>query len=318
MLSIIITTYNRPGMLQQAIESVLAQTAVQIEIIVVDDNSTEDNSFCIPMVSKYIKNKKNMGLGSNHKIGFGESSGEYICFLDDDDYYTDKSFFSNAIACFENDSEITMVCASSNSIYEPSLKIEPVLLNYPEIITSFEYLQGFGMKYKKPQSTFTTIFRKKNLIQAGFMEMSKPTDTNLYLRALIVDGKVCFVNKCVGNYRIHEIQMTKGQKADFIIEALQEKSVIFNIVKDKLDNYKTWWYNQFRITFDHYCASNPPKHDLNKVLIWSFAHLYGNPALFRFLLKIWLKNNLYVPNKKKHHESVLFTFIKDTACSCLF
>ena len=64
-------------MLIQAIESVLAQKAVQTEIIVVDDNSTEDNSFCIPLVSKYIKNKKNMGLGSNHKIGFDESSGEY-------------------------------------------------------------------------------------------------------------------------------------------------------------------------------------------------------------------------------------------------
>ena len=43
-------------MLIQAIESVLAQKAVQIEIIVVDDNSIEDNSFCIPLVSKYIKN----------------------------------------------------------------------------------------------------------------------------------------------------------------------------------------------------------------------------------------------------------------------
>ena len=286
-------------MLIQAIESVLAQKAVQTEIIVVDDNSTEDNSFCIPLVSKYIKNKKNMGLGSNHKIGFDESSGEYICFLDDDDYYTDKSFFSNAVSCFESDPEITMVCASSNSIYEPSLNIEPVLLNNPEMITSFEYLQGFGVKYKKPQSTFTTIFRKKNLIQAGFMKMSKPTDTCLYLRALIGDGKVCFVNKCIGNYRIHEIQMTKGQKMDFIIEALQEKSVIFNIVKDKLYNSKTWWYNQFRITFDYYCASNPPKHDLNKVLIWSFAHLYGNPVLCRFLLKKLLKNNIILPILKK-------------------
>ena len=57
---LIITTYNRPNMLIQAIESVLAQKAVQTEIIVVDDNSTEDNSFCIPLVSKYIKNKKNM------------------------------------------------------------------------------------------------------------------------------------------------------------------------------------------------------------------------------------------------------------------
>ena len=52
MLSIIITTYNRPNMLKHAICSVLAQKLSQIEIIVVDDNSYEDNSFCIPIVDK--------------------------------------------------------------------------------------------------------------------------------------------------------------------------------------------------------------------------------------------------------------------------
>ena len=299
MLSIIITTYNRPNMLKHAICSVLAQKLSQIEIIVVDDNSYEDNSFCIPIVDKYIKNSKKKGLGENHKIGFRESSGEYVCFLDDDDYYTDNEYFLDAIRYFKRDLEITMVCASSCIVYEPSFRLKPVLLNNPEIMTNFEYLQGFGIKYRKPLSTFTTIFRRSSLIKSGFNKMLKPTDTCLYLRALTVEGKVCFINKVVGNYRIHEFQMTKSQDCDFIIDALQEKSVIFNMVKYKLNDYKIWWYNQFRITFDYYCASNPPKHDLNKVLIWSFAHLYGNPALFRFLLKIWLRNNLLVPNFKK-------------------
>lgn len=286
-------------MLKQAIESVLAQKASQLEIIVVDDNSSEDNSFCIPLVSKYIKNKQNMGLGTNHKIGFEESSGEYVCFLDDDDYYTDNSFFSNAISYFESNSKITMVCASSNSIYEPSLKIEPVILNNPEIITSFEYLQGFGMKYKKTQSTFTTIFRKSSLIQAGFMKMAKPTDTCLYLRALTVDGNVCFINKCIGNYRIHEIQMTKGQKSDFIIEVLREKKEILNIVKNRLLSPNEWMYNQFRITFDYYCASYPLQQDLNKVLKWSLTHFIGNLMLLRYLLKKWFENNVFVRHLRK-------------------
>ena len=299
LLSVIISTYNRPKMLKQAIESVLAQNVSQIEIIVVDDNSSEDNSFCIPLVSKYIKNKKNMGLGSNHKIGFAESSGEYVCFLDDDDYYTDNCFFSNVISCFENDSEITMICASSNSIYEPSLRIEPVILNNPKIITCFEYLQGFGLRYKKPQSTFTTIFRRSSLIQAGFMKMLKPTDTSLYLRALTVDGNVCFINKCIGNYRIHEIQMTKGQKSDFIIEVLHEKKEIFNIVKHRLLTPNEWMYNQFRITFDYYCASYPLQRDLNKVIKWSLAHFSGNLMLLRYLLKIWFENNIFVRHLRK-------------------
>lgn len=294
MISVIITTYNRCNMLKQAIESVLAQNLSQIEVIVVDDNSTDDNSFCIPLVSKYIKNRKNMGLGSNHKIGFEESRGEYICFLDDDDYYIDNNFFSDAIRCLEEDIEVSMVCASSNSIYEPSLKLEPVELNNPETLTNYEYLEGFGVKYKKPQSTFTTIFRKTSLINAGFMKMSKPTDTCLYLRALTVAGKICFFNKIVGNYRIHEIQMTKAQNCDFIIEVLKEKRIIFDIVKEKLTSPRDWWYNQFRITFDYYCSSNPGKKDLNKVIKWSFANSGGSVCILKLLTKMWLQNNYAV------------------------
>jgi glycosyltransferase involved in cell wall biosynthesis len=299
MVSVIITTYNRPDMLQQAIDSVIAQKSCQKEIIVIDDNSTMDNSFCIPFVSKYIKNTVNKGLGENHKIGFYESTGEYVCFMDDDDYYTDMEFFFNAITRFEEDSQITMVCASSNSVYEPSLRMEPVLLNNPEMLSNLEFLRGFGVKYRKPQSTFTTIFRKKSLIKAGFEKMAKPTDTCLYLRALIADGKVCFVNKCIGNYRIHEIQMTKEQNPDFIIDVLREKKEILNIVKNRLLSPNEWMYNQFRITFDYYCASYPFQQDLNKVLNWSLTHYTRNLMLLRYLLKIWFENNIFVRHLRK-------------------
>lgn len=294
MVSVIITTYNRPDMLQQAVESVIAQKSCHIEIIVVDDNSTKDNSFCIPFVSKYIKNNENKGLGVNHKIGFSESSGEYVCFMDDDDYYTDNDFYCCAIKYLEREPEIAMVCASSNNIYEPSLRIEPAILNNPEIMTTYEYLQGFGRRYRKPQSTFTTIFRRTSLIKAGFEKMLKPTDTCLYLRALTVYGKVFSINSAVGNYRIHEFQMTKAQNCDFIIEVLKEKKIIFDIVKDKLACANNWWYSQFRITFDYYCTSKPAKKELNKVIKWSFANSGGCVSLLRLLIKMWLKNNYAV------------------------
>lgn len=290
MLSVIITTYNRPVMLKQAIESVLSQNFSSIEVIVVDDNSTMDNSFCVHLVDKYIKNETNKGLGENHKIGFANSSGEYVCFMDDDDYYIDSDYFAKAIKMMENDSEVTMVCGSSNNLFEPSLKLEPILLDNPSSMNSMDYLEEFGLKYRKPQSTFTTIFRRDSLLKAGFNKMRKPTDTCLYLRALTVEGKVLSINTPIGNYRIHEKQMTKAQNCDFIIEVLTEKYVILGIVKNKILTPPQWWYRQFRITFDYYYNSKPSKAELYKVLIWSLFHSYGCIDMIKYVLKLCVKS----------------------------
>ncbi|MBA2859850.1 glycosyltransferase family A protein [Methanococcus maripaludis] len=89
LVSIIIPTYNRPEYLKRAILSCLNQTYNNIEIIVVDDNSTVNHTKTIESFNdkriKYYKNSVNKGAPYSRNKGFGLSCGEYLTFLDDDD-----------------------------------------------------------------------------------------------------------------------------------------------------------------------------------------------------------------------------------------
>ena len=89
-ISIIIPTYNQAEYLQEAIESVLNQTYKNIEIIIIDDGSTDNT---LKVVNSFNDNKiifiqqRNKGASSARNTGIKEANGEYIAFLDSDDLW---------------------------------------------------------------------------------------------------------------------------------------------------------------------------------------------------------------------------------------
>jgi glycosyltransferase involved in cell wall biosynthesis len=91
-VSVIIPTYNRSALLQKAIDSVLRQTHVNLELVIVDDGSDDDTADLIDYYKK-ISNKKivavhqeNKGPAAARNRGIALSSSEYIVFLDSDDW----------------------------------------------------------------------------------------------------------------------------------------------------------------------------------------------------------------------------------------
>jgi len=90
LVSVIIPTYNRPLLVQQAIESVLAQQgALEFEIVVIDDGSSDDTEAALQKYAgavRYIK-RTNAGLNPSRNHALGLINGEYVAFLDDDDVW---------------------------------------------------------------------------------------------------------------------------------------------------------------------------------------------------------------------------------------
>lgn len=89
LISVIIPTYNRSNLLIRAIDSVLAQTYQNFEIIVVDDGSQDDTATkLLPLVEagiiKYYQNP-NTGVSFSRNFGAGIALGDYLAFLDSDD-----------------------------------------------------------------------------------------------------------------------------------------------------------------------------------------------------------------------------------------
>ena len=92
-VSVIIPTYNRVHLLSKAVESVLGQTYQDLEIIVVDDGSSDGTKQMITHLQKKYNSIKyfyqaNLGACSARNKGLESANGEFIQFLDSDDYMT--------------------------------------------------------------------------------------------------------------------------------------------------------------------------------------------------------------------------------------
>jgi teichuronic acid biosynthesis glycosyltransferase TuaG len=91
LISVIIPTYNRSNTIQSSIESVLNQTYTNIEVIVIDDASSDDTEWIIQNIKddriKYFKNLENRGAHFSRNRGVSKAKGSLIAFQDSDDLW---------------------------------------------------------------------------------------------------------------------------------------------------------------------------------------------------------------------------------------
>ena len=97
LVSVIIPTHNRSELLGRAVGSVLQQTYSDFEIIIVDDDSSDDTEDKVSGWCKleqriiYIRNEINIGAAAGRNRAVAIAKGKYLCFLDDDDeWYPEK------------------------------------------------------------------------------------------------------------------------------------------------------------------------------------------------------------------------------------
>lgn len=91
LISVIVPVYNGEKFLRRAVESVLCQMDGRVELVLVDDGSTDSSgAICDEYASEHrdiqVVHKKNGGLSSARNAGIEVATGQYICFLDADDY----------------------------------------------------------------------------------------------------------------------------------------------------------------------------------------------------------------------------------------
>ena len=89
LVSIIVPVYNRKDLLPRTLASVINQTYKNLEIIVVDDGSSDDIKSVVDSFNdariKYVRHTENKGLPSARNTGLKTASGDFIAFLDSDD-----------------------------------------------------------------------------------------------------------------------------------------------------------------------------------------------------------------------------------------
>ena len=230
LVSVIITTYNRADKVGSCIESVLQQDYKNLEIIVVDDCSSDntENFFKNNYLQKvkYIRNNFNQGVQFVSNIGYRYSRGKYVAFVGDDDKWTDKQKLTEQVKIFENDflqrygivtTDIKVV--SENNSYKKNIKKPKNLVKH--------ILRSNGIIYGSAALMRSSIFKEAGMFNEN---LPRGTDSDVFRRIILLGYDVYFINKDMVDYYYNGIdQMT----------SFNERGINYAIISHqfKLKNY---------------------------------------------------------------------------------
>jgi hypothetical protein len=131
LVSVLIPTYDRPHYLKSAIESVLAQTLTDFEVIVRNDCGPADTASVVADFSDsrlaHRRNERNLGLAGNNSILFAEATGRYVAHLDDDDAWT-PTYLESLVAPMEADDGIDLAFSDHTVIDENGRQLTELTL----------------------------------------------------------------------------------------------------------------------------------------------------------------------------------------------
>jgi glycosyltransferase involved in cell wall biosynthesis len=207
-----ITTYNRAGFLPGALESALAQTFTDFDVLVVDDGSTDDTAQALAPYADRIRlvRQENQGRSGARNTAVREARGRYISFLDSDDrWLPDK--LERQVPVLERDERVGMVHGHVDLIDEDDRALADETARHHALFSAAHRngatYAGYAFDCRCFSSAMTA--RVEAIDRVGLYDPSLLLDDyDLYLR-LALEWKIVFLEEpAVALYRHHPGQMT--------------------------------------------------------------------------------------------------------------
>ena len=138
-ISVITTVYNVEKYIEKTITSVLEQTFQDWELILVNDKSTDNSLEKIKQFNdnriKIVNNEENLGAGKSRQVGIDNAEGEYIIFLDGDDWLNSECLEKMYNAAIENDADIVN-CKVQTANGESTIKFKAIDERFYNLLTN--------------------------------------------------------------------------------------------------------------------------------------------------------------------------------------
>lgn len=247
LISVIIPVYNVEKYLKKSIDSVLNQTFQNFEIILVDDGSTDNSGIiCDEYAEKdnriKVVHQKNAGVSVARNLGIEKSKGNYICFLDSDDWYSNNALeeFIKLITDFKADIAAISVFETSDEHTDYMSENKINVFNNSEAMTQlFKNALVFGTACNKlyKREIFNSIKFPKNL----YWE-----DMYISLDVLINISKITWSKKACLYYRQQRKDSTTSSR--FSKRNLDEYYAIKHVEETtrKINRMDLWIKNNYR------------------------------------------------------------------------
>jgi glycosyltransferase involved in cell wall biosynthesis len=256
LVSVVIPCYNQSRFLGKAVESVLSQIDMELELIVVNDGSTDE---IVQVASPFLAdprfriiNQKNAGLPAARNRGLRESTGTYINFLDSDDWLAGNMLRTLSTALDQNP-EMAFAYCDIQMVDAHGAPGETISVGSAREVTSGDIFGSLVLSgYFPPQ---TVLLRRSVLDEIGGFDeqLGGHADYELWLRATGKGHQALYVDQKLAYYRVHDKNMssnhlhmlsTRGAALQKISRMYPDKfgSAVNQIVEDREEMYRahTW------------------------------------------------------------------------------
>ena len=236
-VSVVITTYKRPGKLGRAIKSVLDQSLEDWELIIVDDNNAdspfraETEVFMATYLGdsriRYIKHEKNSGAPAARNTGIKAAVGTYIALLDDDDEF-ESTKLEKQLALFKSSDleNLGVVYCKNRYLDETGSVIRYSVAKVRGDVFKYQMVRNVGI-------TSTLMIKKAVIEHAGyFHNIVCAQEYELLLRIFALGYTADFVDEFLSNVYIHDGErITTGEKViQGRLHIFQEKQEYFHLL----------------------------------------------------------------------------------------
>lgn len=289
-VSLIITTYNKKEYLKEAIDSVLKQDYLNLEIIITDDGSTDGTEEMMRSYSgqekiKYYRHDLNVGIKKNaYNALYNLASGQYAIFLDHDDYLIDDSYIAKAVEFLEKNPNVSFVFGNCNIYNMDTTEMIVSRKSMPPISNGTDYFLHYeNAGYCHITSGLGCIFnRSRAMSMECLTEETYAMDLFLWLK-LMLTGDVGFIDRCAGVYRMHKNSLSNNLDIDHDYSTIKElvklkemaiRRGLSSQVMDNWINYRVYAYVSW--VFGMQCSNGRKKdaYNLLKSIEGQFPGVY--------------------------------------------
>ena len=299
VISVIIPVFNVEDYLSDCINSIINQSFKNIEIICVDDGSSDRSLEILQKFEKIdsrvkVITQKNQGLGATRNNALKKANGDYIYFIDSDDFIditTLEKLFKNAVS---NDSDIVLF---KYQVYDANRNFNKngVEFRIDKIFKNIDYskftFKAFDVKKHVLNSAFSACLKlyKKDFLDKFddmfFTENIYFEDVLFHTKVMLRASKISFVNESLYFYRFND---------NSIINSTAFESDIFKVI-DMVEDFliNEGYFNDFEYEFLNFKISQ-----ILLYIIQSKSENYFKKAKYEF-------DNLKIPDEYKIKDKYL-------------
>lgn len=311
-VSVIVPVYNTEKYLRRCLDSLVNQTIEDIEIIVINDCSPDNSKEILKEYEKKYKdkvkvfhNKTNKGIGYNRNYGIKKATGEYIGFVDSDDWVNETMY--DKLYKKAKEDNLDLVLCNFHKMLEKENDLEEIASSEISYFKNTNLKQTPNLLLDVELAPWNKLYKKELIKEITFPENLKYEDTIFVLKAMARSKKIGMVDEKLNYYLVRSKSETTVMNkkvydilkvSKMMIDELKSHDY-YNDVKDYVEAMTI--RNLFRYTLQQ-------RYQKNKKLANGFID-----DAFKFLNeefpnwkqnKIWKKRNIL---KRMVEQSKLLT-----------